>query len=74
MYVRKELIERIEKLLRKTKSRMRIGGRIGGEFWTARGLRQGCLLRPMLFNLLIADLKEELARVRWGGVKLGGRG
>jgi len=28
-------------------------------------------LNPLLFNLLIADMEEELRRIKWGGVKLG---
>ncbi|XP_011160748.1 uncharacterized protein LOC105196488 [Solenopsis invicta] len=37
-----------------------------------QGIRQGCLLSPGLFNLVTADLKEELRKGLWGGVRLGG--
>lgn len=65
--MREGLIERTEELLRETKCRVRVGGKVGEEFWTVRGLRQGCPLSPVLFNLLIADLEEKMARVKWGG-------
>jgi len=52
---------------------VRVGGEVGESFWTGRELRQGCPLSPILFNILIADLEEEMGRVRWGGVKLGGK-
>jgi len=69
--VREGLIERIEEVLRETKSRVRIGEEVTEEFWTGRGVRQGCPLSPLLFNIVIADLEDDLARGRWGGIKLG---
>jgi len=71
--VRKGLRERIGEIMRETKGRVRVGGELGKEFWMARGVRQGCPLSPLLFNLLIADLEEEMGKVRWEGVRLGGK-
>lgn len=33
-------------------------------------MRQGCLLNPLLFSVLIVNLEKEMGRVKWGEVKL----
>jgi len=38
----------------------------GKGFWVAREVRQDCPLSPLLFNILIVDLEEEISRVKWG--------
>lgn len=43
-----------------------MGEKIGEEFWTARGVRQECPLSLLLFSILIADLEEEMRKVKWG--------
>ncbi|XP_051161831.1 uncharacterized protein LOC127281899 [Leptopilina boulardi] len=64
------LIERIKQLYEDTKERVKIGNRLGREFWLGRGLRQGCPLSPILFNMLIADLEERMRKRGKGGVIL----
>jgi len=44
--VREELIERVEKILRETRSRVKRRRIRKEDFWTARGVRQGCSLSP----------------------------
>lgn len=46
------------------------GGRDEGEFFDGKGVRQECPLSSLLFNLLLADLEEEIGRVKWE-IKLG---
>jgi len=69
--IREGLVRRVEEMLRETKCRVK--GRNGGgeQFWTARGVWQGCPLSPLLFNILLADMEERMGKVSWGGVRLG---
>jgi len=69
--VREGLVERVTEVLRETKSRVRAGGEVEEGFWVARGVRQGCPLSPLLFNILMADLEEEMGKIKWGGIKVG---
>lgn len=69
--VREELVERKEEVLRETRCRVRIGEEEDEGFWTARGVRQGCPMSPILFNLVLADLEEELRKVKCGGTRIG---
>ena len=71
--VREGLVERCGEVLKETVCRVRVGEEEGKEFWTTRGVRQGCPLSPSMFTLLLADLDEELEKGGWGGVRLGGR-
>lgn len=66
----RERVNRCEEILMETKSRIKIGGEIEKEFQTRRKVRQECPLSPSLFNILIADLEEELKRREQGEIKV----
>lgn len=53
--IREELVRRCEDMLKETRKRVRIGEERSEQFWTGRGVKQGCPLSPSLFNLLMAD-------------------
>lgn len=48
-------MRRCEDMLRETRNRVRIGEERSEQFWTGRGVKQGCPLISSLFNLLTAD-------------------
>ena len=68
--ISKYLIERIKELYYETKVRVRVKDDLSEEFWTEIGLRQGCLLSPILFCIYIAGLEQELKKRNIGGVKI----
>lgn len=67
--IREGLVQRCENLLRETRNRMRIGGKSSEVFWTGRGMKQGCLVSPGLFNILTAELKEVMKKGGWVRLK-----
>lgn len=62
--IRESLVERVEEMLRETRSRIKVGSEVKKEFWTAKGVKQGRLLSLLLFNLLLADIEEEMEKVK----------
>ena len=65
--VREGLVRRCEEVVGETICRVRVGEEEGKDFWTARGVRQGCPLSPSLFTILLADIDEEMEKGGWGG-------
>jgi len=58
--VNKQLIERIEKIYEETKIVVRTREGYTEEFKTRKGVRQGCVMSPILFNVYMADLDNRL--------------
>lgn len=52
--------------MRETRSRVRLEGGVGRKILGRKGVRQRCPLSPLLFNVLLADMKEEMGKVKWG--------
>ena len=65
------IIERIKEIYKETKVRVRVGEDFSNEFWTVKGLKQGCLLSPILFCIYIAGLESDFKERNIGGVKIG---
>lgn len=53
--VSKDILERIKTIYEETKVSVKTKEGNSKEFWTYRGVRQGCILSPFLFNSYIAD-------------------
>ena len=69
--VRKSLVERVKEIYEETRSSVRVEERHTKEFWTEKGVRQGCPLSPLLFILFTADLEDFLRRGQMGGTTIG---
>lgn len=52
---------------------MKVKKELKERFWRGREVRQSCPLNLLLFNILLADMEEELRKIKWGGGnKVGG--
>ena len=63
----KELIKMISAMYTQTRSVIQINGTLGEAYQTHRGLLQGALTSPILFNLYINGLIKKLNQKRAGG-------
>ncbi len=72
MGVRGKMYRMLKGIYQKTENRVRTEEGLTRKFDTGKGVRQGCPLSPLLFNLYIADLEEWLKGRQEGGVVIKG--
>lgn len=65
------MLETIRGIYRETRAEVQTRGKITENFRTKRGVRQGCALSAVLFDLYIDDLEDMWERKNIGGVVIG---
>ena len=61
----------IKKIYMNEKCRIKVGGMLTDTFDANQGVRQGCILSPLLFNIFISDLPEILNKMENNPAKIG---
>ena len=71
--INSKLIEYIQHIYNKAESAVYFDGQIGEWFRTTTGVRQGCLLSPTLFNILLEQIMNDALDNHVGSVNIGGK-
>jgi hypothetical protein len=71
MNINEQLIRRIENIYEETQIVVKTSQGVAESFTTGKGVRQGCVMSPLLFNLYMEELEEVLRNRGIGGVVLG---
>ena len=66
-----DIIIRIMSVYIETKNIVKIKNKEIGEFWTYRGVRQGCKLSSEMYNVYVSDMEERLKKANEGGIIIG---
>ena len=68
-----DLIQVIEALYNNAASAVLLGDTIGDFFHTTVGVRQGCILSPILFNIFLENIMQEALQDHSTTISIGGR-
>ena len=66
-------VSRCQEIYSETINKVGYGRNRSEQFWTSKGVRQGCPLSPILFAAYIAELDRKLSRAQAGGVVIGNK-
>ena len=64
----KSLRRAVEEIYGETLSLIMSGEKEFPELWTEKGMRQGCPLSPMLFNIIFTDLEKKISKCQEAGL------
>jgi len=68
--VKEQLVGRMEKIYEETEVMVRTTQGYTEKFKTRKGVRQGCVMNPILFNLYLAEIDERMKeRYRRRGIR-----
>ena len=67
------MIDLLAKLYRKQLTKVKVAGTLSEWFHVKKGVRQGCVLSPYLFNSLAEMVMRETLDGFQGGLQIGGR-
>jgi exonuclease III len=67
------LVQVIQELYTNASSAVLLDGQIGEFFRTSVGVRQGCLLSPVLFNIFLEQIMQETLHDHHTSISIGGR-
>lgn len=68
-----KLRKRIKELYEEASCKVRVGEKHNKKFWMLKGVRQGCPLNSLLFDLFTADIKETMEKGQDEGVLVGNK-
>ncbi|XP_029676802.1 uncharacterized protein LOC115243745 [Formica exsecta] len=69
--VAEDLVCKVERIYEETEVAVRVKEDITEKFFTTKGVRQVCVMSPLLFNLYVAEIGKELERRNIGGIRVG---
>ena len=67
------IVQLLTKLYKKQKGKVRVAGELSSSFRIKKGVRQGCVLSPYLFNIVAEMAMREALEDFEGGIAVGGR-